>query len=197
MVFRYSIVPVAYTARGMIDAPMMPGYDLPVAAEVQRMKPAFAALLAKLQAASKAGQPGAAAGGFSQDVPAAQAEPGGFVQDTGPGAFVQDTTIGTMPMGSGLAMCCATEMDAVQNSFGGFSQDVPRMVTPYRSLNLLLSAFHLFSDLASRYQGVTTSFKALKSAPDAPTAVNALAQLSSQLDQMAQSAAQMLPTPLE
>lgn len=27
MIYRYSVVPIEYTAKGMIDAPMMPGSD--------------------------------------------------------------------------------------------------------------------------------------------------------------------------
>jgi membrane-bound lytic murein transglycosylase len=191
---------VEYSAPGMIDAPMMPGYDLPVASEVEKLRPSIAALRSRLQGALKAAAAPRVrmANSFFQIAP--QAPPraaGSFVQDASAAAFVQDTTIVTAPAGPGVSTCCAMEMQNLQNSFNGFSQSIPRMVTPYRSMNLLLAAFHLFSDLAGRYQSVTNSFKTLKNAPDAQTASTALSQFSSQLDQMAQSTAQMAATPFK
>jgi hypothetical protein len=120
------------------------------------------------------------------------------VQDTsGASAFVQDTTVLSAPAGAGVQACCAQEMQNLQNSFAGFTQSVPPMVTRYRSLNLLLASFHLFSDLAGRYQAVQSSFRALKTAPDAQAASTALAQFSTQLDQMVQSAARTMQTPVK
>lgn len=212
MVYRYSIVPASFTAPGMIDAPAMPGYDLPVAAEVQKLQPAIAALQTDLQAAVKAaGATGAAADPFQNA--ATNATGGGFVQDaTAPGTapaaadpafpldptaqpFIQDTGFVTAPGGPGVSTCCVMDMQVLQNSFNGFSQNVPTMVTRYRGLNLLLAAFQLFSDLPGHYQGVTNSFKALKSAPDPQAASTALSQFSSELNQMAQSAQRTLQAP--
>jgi hypothetical protein len=87
------------------------------------------------------------------------------------------------------------DMQNLQTSFNGFSQTVPPMVTRYRSLNLLLRVFNLFADVTNHYQTVSSSFKAMKTAPNKQAALAALTQFATQLDQMAQSAGQFIQTP--
>jgi photosystem II stability/assembly factor-like uncharacterized protein len=138
MVYRYSIVPVNYSVPNMIDAPMMPGYDLPIAAEVQKLRAPVAALRAKLAGAAN-------------------------------------------------AACCVTETRDLQSLLQAFAQTVPPMWTRYRNPNLLLAPDR-FPNLVASYGSVMTSIEAFKAAPDAQTASAALAQISSQLDQMVQAA---------
>jgi photosystem II stability/assembly factor-like uncharacterized protein len=210
MVYRYSIVPAELNVPGAIDAPVMPGYDLPIAAEVQKLKPGIAKLKDDLDAAIKAenaggggapdsGQNAAGAGnsgGFVQDPAPSNAVPdSGFIQDGTPQPFVQDTSVFDTPAGPGLATCCVMDMQNLQTSFNGFSQTVPPMVTRYRSLNLLLRVFNLFADVTNHYQTVSSSFKAMKTAPNKQAALAALTQFATQLDQMAQSAGQLIQTP--
>ena len=200
MVYRYSVVPVELAVPRAIDAPLMPGYDLPVAAEVQKMQPAIAALQADLQAAAKdapAGvAPAASIAAPTDGAPPPAAAASAFQQDTTAAAFVQDTGALAITPGPALAGCCAADVQALQTSVAGFSQSVPKMVTRYRGLNLLLGAFQLFTDLSMHFQGVNNSFKAMKSAPNSQSALAALTQFSGELNQMAQSAGRLMqPTP--
>jgi photosystem II stability/assembly factor-like uncharacterized protein len=53
MVYRYSIVPADHSGKGMLDAPAMPLYELPIIAEIEKLRPQMAALKLKIEAAKK------------------------------------------------------------------------------------------------------------------------------------------------
>ena len=200
MIYRYSVVPAGYTAKGMLDAPMMPGYDLPISAEVDKIRPQIAALKVKIDRAMKnparadTASPARVFGNgfFQATAPGQNAAGGGFAQDTSAaGGFAQDTSA-SLPIGPAMQDCCATDIQNLQTSFTGLNQQFPRIATRYRGLNLLLGGMQSFSDLLAKLQGARASFTALKSAPSLNAAATALQQFSSQLDQMAQSAARTL-----
>jgi photosystem II stability/assembly factor-like uncharacterized protein len=189
MVYRYRVVPLDYTAKGMIDAPLMPTYGGPLLGHLQDMKTQVVALKAKLSAGGGAaasstsylarvmygGGPDAEdSNDFSASTPqASQTTPaaGGFVQDTStvpPSPFVQN--------------CCAPQVQSMQSSFGSFSQEVPSFGSRFRSLNLILAGFNLASGLLGKRNQIGDAFAAFKKAPDAPAALAALQDLSGKLD---------------
>ena len=165
-------------------------------------QPADAASSSAVSGQTEGSAQTAAAGGFSQDVSAG----GAFTQDTlvaggftpsaadsgasaetpgGGGSFVQDTG----PPSSFIQSCCATDVLNLQNSMGIFTQNVSAVTTKYRTLNLILEGIKLFSELVGKAQGLRTSFRTLRSARDAQSALAALTQFSTTLDDMARTAA--------
>jgi len=54
LVYRYSVVPADYSAKGMIDAPIMPVFDLKIDAEVQKLRPRIQAIKVTIDRAIKA-----------------------------------------------------------------------------------------------------------------------------------------------
>jgi len=188
MVYRYRVVPIDYTAKGMMDAPLMPPYGGPLLGHLEDMQTQVAALRAKLSAgggaaaSSVSNLPRARYGGGSdaedatdlnadtaqagQSAPAA----GGFVQDTSdvpPSPFVQN--------------CCAPQVQSMQTSFSSFSQQVPSFGSRFRSLNLILAGLNLASDLLGKGKQIGDSFVALKKAPNGPAALTALQDLFGKL----------------
>src|SRR6202171_4510930 len=188
MLYRYRVVPIDYTAKGMMDAPLMPPYGGPLLGHLEDMQTQVAALRAKLSAgggaaaSSVSNLPRARYGGGSdaedatdlnadtaqagQSAPAA----GGFVQDTSdvpPSPFVQN--------------CCAPQVQSMQTSFSSFSQQVPSFGSRFRSLNLILAGLNLASDLLGKGKQIGDSFVALKKAPNGPAALTALQDLFGKL----------------
>jgi hypothetical protein len=146
MIYRYRIVPADYTAKGIVDAPLMPSYGGPIVTQLQQMQTQVAALQLQISAAgassgSASGAPAASTGGggFSQSAPsgggsaqntsaptyssmapASQGTPaaGGFSQNSSSGGgFAQDTSAQS---GAGSAPAPAGQ-DA--SASGGFTQD--------------------------------------------------------------------------
>ena len=61
MIYRYRVMPADYTAKGILDAPLMPAYGFPILGHLQDMKAQVAELQQKL--ASTGGTPSAASAG--------------------------------------------------------------------------------------------------------------------------------------
>jgi photosystem II stability/assembly factor-like uncharacterized protein len=112
MIYRYRVVPADYTAARMLEAPMMPGYNLqPIQADLQNVRLRIQALQAKLQAVqAQAGNqaagpqatlaPSTSIGAAQNtavapvDASAQTAAAGGFPQDASAGGgFTQDTLV--------------------------------------------------------------------------------------------------------
>jgi len=133
MIYRYRIVPANYTAKGMIDAPLMPPYGGRVAEEVQKMKAVVATLRSKL-GASQAGPQNCPITSVRRAVAASDVVEQYFcrriLQDnSGPqtsGGFVQDTS--DVPLSPAMQSCCAAGIQNFQTDFSSFAQQVPRSV---------------------------------------------------------------------
>jgi hypothetical protein len=82
--------------------------------------------------------------------------------------------------------CCAAQVQGLQTSFTSFAQQVPPFSGKFRNLNLLVVGLNMLSDLASKGKQIGTAFTALKQAPDAQSALAALANLSSSLQNTSQ-----------
>ena len=165
MIYRYRVVPADYTAKGMLDAPLMSAYGGAIVTQLQQMQTQVAALQTRLSAAgaSVASTPGAAAGaasvpsgtnatavgGFSQDASAT-----GFTQNastqpaqdaSAAGSFTQDpnAAAGGFAQDASAATssqfvqnCCANQVQGLQTSFGALAQEVPNFSSQFRNLNL-------------------------------------------------------------
>lgn len=189
MVYRYRVVPISYTAKGMIDAPLMPTYGGPLLGDLQDMKTQVAALKAKLSAREGAAAssvsygPRAIHGGGpdaedSTDFSTEGPQPGQSAP--GQGGFVQDTS--NVPPSPFVQNCCAPQVQSMQSSFGSFSQEVPSFGSRFRSLNLVMAGLNLAANLLGKKNQIGNAFGAFKQALDSQSAATALNDLSTSLD---------------
>lgn len=204
MIYRYRVVPREYTAKGALDAPLMPAYGDPLVTQLDQMEMQVQALQAQLGApAAPDAAPGdatpptadAGGAGFAQDPPPAGADAAGGGPAPDPaaavGGFVQDAT-GT-PDSPFVQNCCAPQIDALQTSFTSLAQQVPTFNNRFRNLNLLFVGLNMLSDLMGRTRQIKESFVALKKAPDAQAAAGALASLSASLQGASQAITTQFP----
>jgi hypothetical protein len=174
MIYRYRIVPADYTARGIVDAPLMTAYGGPIVTQLQQMQTQITALQSQLSAAAaaSASASGSAAappgGGFAQntsaqsspDAPIAnQAAPasGGFSQDASAGAqgFSQSTAA-PAPTDQGAAASGGFSQDA---SAGGFTQDPNAAAGEFaQDTSSAPSSQFVQSCCGNQVQGLVTSF---------------------------------------
>ena len=189
MVYRYRVVPINYTAKGMIDAPLMPTYGGPLLGHLQDMKTQVAALKAKLGAGTGtptslvSSLPRTMYGGGpdrEDSTASSTATPQAGQTTQAAGGFVQDTS--TAPPSPFVQNCCAPQVQSMQSSFGSFSQEVPSFGSKFRSLNLVLAGLSLVSDLLGKRNQIGNAFGAFKQATDAQSAGVALNDLSGKLD---------------
>lgn len=213
MIYHYRTVPGDYTAKGILDAPLLPAYGGPIVDRIQEMQTQVAALRTKLAGASAAQPPAGSNGPQLQNVSfnatadpsspqsssaqssfaqpqdsgaaPASASTGGFTQEASAGGFVQDTS--DVPPGQFVQNCCATQVQGLQTSFTSFAQQVPPFGGKFRNLNLLVVGLNMLSDLVSKGKQMGAAFTALKQAPDAQSALAALASLSSSLQNTSQA----------
>jgi len=153
MVYRYSIVPMDYTAKGMIAAPLLSGIDSPLDAEVQ-------SLLAQVNKMSAdAGLPPVNSGTAD-----AAATAGGFVQNADRNASATTGGAGGFTQDVGQAQ---TTLDSV-------SAEVPKFVARYRNLNLLMAGIQMASQIPAQAQAMQQSFQSLKGINDPQAAKAAI-----------------------
>jgi len=172
MIYRYRIVPADYTTKGILDAPLMPAYGVPLAAQLQQMQTQVAALETKLGAAGAAVSTGSGAlapatGEFTQD-PAATG--GGFAQ-----------AVSAAPLSLFLQGCCAAQLQDLQTSFTSVAQQVPSFSNQYRNLNLLFVGLNMRDDMMGRAKRMGDQFIVLKQAANSHAAVAALSELSGRI----------------
>jgi hypothetical protein len=120
-----------------------------------------------------AGQDTTTSGAFAQDPSAA----GGLTQDPNAAAkgFAQDAS-GAAPS-QFIQNCCASQIQGLQTAFSGVAQLVPSFSSQYRNLNLFFVGLNMLNDMLGRAQQMRDSMVALKTAPDAQTALAALNSL--------------------
>jgi photosystem II stability/assembly factor-like uncharacterized protein len=216
MIYHYRIVPAAYAAKGIVDAPLVPAYGGSILGHLDHMRSQVGALQAKLSSAGSAG--GSASAGnsastpapaaanssgntYSQDSTSAPGAAGAFSQDStstpgAAGAFSQDSTSAqatnfsqdtSVAPSSAIQSCCAAQVQDLQNSVGLLGQQVPSFSGEFRNLNLLFVGLNMFSDLVNKAQAINQSFMTLKQAPNLPAALAALQTLSSQIGSTSQA----------
>lgn len=194
IIYRYRVVPVAESVPNALPAPAMPGYDLPVRSEADKVRPRLQALKAKIQAAMKKG-----AAGLDVERPQMLGEnrpllvaswlsppPLGSLQETS--GFQQDVGE-TAAEGPWVQACCAADMQGLESSVNSFVETVTSASGKYRNLNLIIAGFRLFKDILDKVRGVSSSFQAVKSAPTLQAASEAVDQLSGQVDGVVESTA--------
>ncbi len=191
MVYRYRVVPIEYAAAGALDAPAMPAYGGAILDYLQQMKAQVAALQAKLGAGSGSG------GSASSRVPAARGGAHFLEVSYGPGAsyeasqdtggFVQDTDTSSVPTSSFMQNCCNQQVQSMQSSFSSFKQQIPTFSGKFRNLNLIFVGLNMALDLMGKAKQIRSAFVALKSAPDAQSAMAALSALSTNLGSTSQA----------
>ena len=197
MIYRYREVPADYTAKGILDAPLMPAYGGVLRQNMDEMKGQIAALQAKLGAAGSAavqpvvpdappargGGPSFSLASYNQNAATGPADP-----DPNPQGFVQDVSDASdVAPSSFVQNCCATQVQSMQTSFTSAVQQVPTFNSQFRVLNLLSVAINMLSDLTNRAKQISTAFAALKQAPNLQAALAALGNRSTQVDGTAQA----------
>jgi hypothetical protein len=155
---------------------------------------------------SASGQPSAADNDQSAG-PSGAAATGGFVQDTdvsatanaiangdsgsGSAAFTQDTS----PPSDVFTTCCAAAVQQLQADTSGFVMQIPSVTSQLRPLNLMIAGLQLAATLMNQGHGLWSQFKALKHAPNAQAAAQALQQLSTALNSVQQTSSSGLQNP--
>ncbi|MFL6438661.1 MAG: WD40/YVTN/BNR-like repeat-containing protein [Terriglobales bacterium] len=142
---------------------------------------------------SPASSDAAASGGFTPqtDVSAtADALASGDLTSASP-AFTQDTS----PPSDVLATCCAAAVQQLQTDTSGFVTQIAPVTSQLRPLNLIIAGLQLAATLTNQGHGLWNQFKALKHAPSAQAAAQALQQLSSTLTTVQQASSSGLQNP--
>jgi len=218
MIFRYRVVPQAYTAPGLIPAPLLSGIDSPLDTEVDQL----AQQVQKL--AQDAGLPGAsfaqdsATGGFSQDPAAAAsgaapafaqgmlpwaaagcaASPGGTSVAASPaaasGGFAQDTGTGAAPAPSVAGGGFVQDTGTASATFNQVSMAAPQFVGTYRNLNLMSTGFQMSTQIPAGVACLKQAFQSLKAMNNPQSAVAVIGGLQANvmgLRQMVRAAFQL------
>lgn len=196
MIYRYRVVPGDYAAKGMLEAPLLPTYGGAIVGQLQQMQTQAAALQTAINSA-----PVTPAGGSPTSAPPPTPSPssatsastvapagasGGFSQDTsGAGTFAQSTA--GAPTSQFVQSCCASQVQGMQSSYSGVTQQVPQFTGAFRNLNLLFVGLNMYTDLTSRAKQMRDAFMALKQAPDAATALAALVTLTTDVQGASQA----------
>ncbi len=193
MVYRYRVVPAAYSVPNVIAAPLMPAFDATLADEFTTINSVIAKLRAQLPAAAATASAGPS-GGFQQDASAATnngaATQGGFQQDTSSLNNGGVTAQGGFPQATGatvgapgyLDSCCTPLLQQLDSSTNLFATDFPVFTQRYRSLNLIFEGLAFATRAVSQAQMLKQSVSALHRAPNAQAASGALNTVSSQLN---------------
>lgn len=197
MIYRYRVVPSDYTAKGILDAPLMPAYGGALNTELERMRAHCKEIQTKLVSATGLyrddylpNRPQSAYGHLqTAALVSYEPEPQGFTQDTNSPAPTQGFTQNSgspaslnVPASAVMQNCCAMQLQNLQTSVGSFSQQVPTFNSQFRNLNLLFVGLNMLTDLLNKAHGIEASFLALKQAPDTQSATVALQSLSGQVD---------------
>lgn len=170
MIYRYRIVPIEYSAKGMIPAPLLSGIDSPLDVYVQQLvaqvnKISADAGLPPANTAAPGAVPtqtGVAGGGFTQNTDpnvaaaAPDAAAGGFTQNTDPNASAATGGAGGFSQDVGQA----------QTTLYSVSTETPKFTSRYRNLNLLLAGLQMASQMTAQVQALQQSLQSLKNAKD-------------------------------
>jgi len=193
MVYRYRVVRVDYTAKGILPAPLMPGFDTSrltaAAGRVQRDIEALQVLIPRTSGGAAAPD---SSGGFAQNAgtSATQSLPssnGSLSASAAPGGdFTQD--VDTSPASAPLQECCGPALQNLQSDLTNFNQAVPLTTSQFRPLNLVFAGMQVVTNLFSQTQQLSASFKSLKHAPSLQAASLSLQQLSSAITSAQQTA---------
>lgn len=161
MVFRYRVVPVAYTAPNTIDAPVIGTVNSPLDEQVDQLVSETQTLAAAGGAASSAGGSGSGTAGGSSTAAAAS---GG--------------TRSGSPRSSGNTL---TKIQALLDAVGA---SVPQFLSRYRNLNLVFEGARTSTSLPGWFETVKQGFASFRSASDKNAAAGALARIVSAADSL-------------
>ena len=212
MIYRYRVVPITYQAVAhSLDAPVMPGFDSPVFAQVATMRGVVAQLQAKLPASiaaqggtqtfAQAGPQnlppsGAANTGQSRSCQQDTSAPGssagatqpasGFAPGSTPGnlgasGFQQDMGTGRVA-GGYMDSCCGPLMQQLETTANSFATTVPTFSQNFRNLNLILEGLNLVNSIVGQANTLTQSVRALRQAKNAQAAAVALSTVQTQVN---------------
>ncbi len=173
MIYRYRVVPATYTSKGMIDAPLMPGFDSTVPREVATLTDVVAQLRTKLPAAT----PGQS-GGFQQDTQA----PGSGAPGVGPAG------------GGYVNSCCGPLMQQLETTGNTFATDAPAFSQRFRNLNLIFQGLDFLNGVVNQANTLKQSIRALREAKNGPAAAAALNTVSTQVNGISSSGGFMQDT---
>ena len=192
MIYRYRVVPASYTAKGMIDAPLMPGN--PLDADARKMQTQLELLQNKLRAKFPAVQfadNGTANPTSSAPPPSSDAggNSGVFQQSTSASATgTESSNFQQATSGGGLVdSCCMDLVQGLGSSVDTFSTDVPRLGGGLRSLNLVLVGLQFVSNLTNHAQGLKNALRNLRQARDPQALSTTFNALASQVNVVHQS----------
>jgi len=171
MIYRYRIVPLDYAAKGMIPAPLLSGIDSPLdvymeklVAHVNRMSAEVGLPPVNTEMGVAAdSQSGVAGSAFAQATDPSSSG-GGFTQNTDPNPAA--TTAGTSAF--------SQDTGQAQTTLNSVSTEVPKFVSKYRNLNLLLAGLQMASQMPAQVQALQQSFQALKTIKDPQSATAAM-----------------------
>jgi hypothetical protein len=176
MVYRYRLVPAAYSAANTMPAPLIPAFDIaPVTAASARIYTDLQKLQANL---ATAGAPVPLAHGAQVQGAAvnAAADNNGFVQD-----------VDSSPPSPALQSCCAAPLQEFQADLSSFNQIAPATATKYRNVNLAIAGFQLVANVAKQASALRQSFASLKHANSLQAASMILQQLTSTVNSVQQT----------
>jgi hypothetical protein len=159
MVFRYRVVPVAYSAPNTIDAPVIGTVNSPLDEQVDQLVSETQSLAAAGGAAMSAGTSGSGTAGGSSSVAAAGTSSGS-------------------PRSSGNTLA---KIQALLDAVGA---SVPQFLSRYRNLNLVFEGARTSASLPGWFETVKKGFATFRSASDKNAAAGALAQIMSAADSL-------------
>lgn len=152
MIYRYHFVPVAYAAKGLIEAPKLTPIDFTVPTDLQQISDQVQTITAGAATVLLPGQPA------TTDT----------TDTTAPAAFTQNAP-GTQ------------QIAVVENALNTVVAQTPTFVSRYRNLNLLMVGLQMTSSLPQQIVDLKQAFAAVKTGADPNARAAAVADFSTKL----------------
>jgi photosystem II stability/assembly factor-like uncharacterized protein len=182
MVYRYRIVPIGYEAPLVLEAPLMPGFDTSLDREAEALATEVTALETSLEseAGAEGGSGAEAVDGQDESEDHAAVESDG--EDDGEGSTDSEDAASTAPGASTAAgwspQKYSTRLEKIQTSLAAVSAGIPKFQGKLRNLNLIFFGLEILNVLADQSVNAETALASFRSAHDAQSAHDALADLS-------------------
>jgi photosystem II stability/assembly factor-like uncharacterized protein len=170
MIYRYSVVPMEYTAAGGIDAPTMPAITSALDDQVTELEQQVQDLGTTMESAP------------STDGTSEAASPGG--------EGTVETPSGDAGSADGAGWVethYASKLQKLQATLSAIGSTIPQFGGKFRNLNLIFAGLQLLSDLTSRSENLQSAFRALRMAKDPESAKAAMVEVTGSVQSLAQT----------
>lgn len=185
MIYRYSVVPMDYTAAGGIAAPAMPVIQAALDEQVTDLEQQVQDLETTLESATSTDGDSAAG---STDSPGEAEGPSNVATSGDESAGESLASDGASGDGGGWVEArYKSKLEKLRATVTAIGGTIPQFGGKFRNLNLIVAGLQLLSDLTSRGENLQSAFRALRMAKDADSAKAAMAELTGSVQSLSQT----------